>query len=114
MGELLPRLQGFRAIVPDLRGHGRSDNPYARFDRRGAGRDLTGLLDALGVRKCAVAFSIGCHLALSLALLRPDLVRRLVLIGLTKEMDETLVRRFRRAHPDHSAEAGEASSPRQP
>jgi pimeloyl-ACP methyl ester carboxylesterase len=107
--ELLPRLTGFRAIVPDLRGHGRSDNPDRSLDRKGAGADLARLLDELEVRDCrVVAFSMGCHLALSLALLRPELVSRLVLIGPTKEMDETLVRRFRRAHPERSAEAGEA------
>jgi pimeloyl-ACP methyl ester carboxylesterase len=39
--------------------------------------------------------------------MRPELVSRLVLIGPTKEMDETLVRRFRRAHPERAAEAGE-------
>ena len=106
--ELLPRLEGFRAIVPDLRGHGRSDNPDRGYDRKGGGADLAGLLDGLGVAATdVVAFSMGCHFALSLALLRPDLVRRLVLIGPTKEMDGRMHRQFVRAHPDRCADAGE-------
>lgn len=107
--ELLPHLAGFRAIVPDLRGHGRSDNPDAILDRKVAGRDIADLLDQLGSRQAAVvAFSMGCHLALSLTLMRPDLVDRLVLIGPTKKMEPGMRRRFERAHPDRCAEAGEA------
>lgn len=107
--DLVPRLDGFRVIVPDLRGHGRSDNPAPTLDRRGAAHDLRRLLEELHIPNCSVvAFSMGCHLALSLTLERPDLVQRLVLLGPTKQLDETLVRRFRRADPDRSARAGEA------
>ena len=107
--ELLPYLAGFRAIVPDIRGHGRSDNPDPYFDRKGAGLDLAGLLAGLAVARVqVVGFSMGCHLALALTLARPELVERLVLIGPVMEMDEQAARRFRRADPDRASVAGEA------
>ena len=106
--ELLPYVTDFRTIVPDIRGHGRSENPEPGFDRRGAGLDLAGLLTSLGVERAAViAFSMGCHLALALTLARPELVERLILIGPVMEMDEQAARRFRRADPERAAIAGE-------
>jgi pimeloyl-ACP methyl ester carboxylesterase len=41
---------GFRVIVPDLRGHGRSTNPARTFTFRQVARDVFALLDHLGIR----------------------------------------------------------------
>ncbi len=69
---------GFRAIAPDLRGYGRSEQPaeadqYTLFHLVG---DLVGLLDALEVRDAVVVGNDwGATLAWQAALLRPDRFR---------------------------------------
>jgi pimeloyl-ACP methyl ester carboxylesterase len=69
----------FRTIVFDTRGTGRSrvpDEPYG-IDELAA--DAAAILD--GRRAHVVGFSMGGFVALTLALARPELVRRLVLAG---------------------------------
>ncbi len=71
--------RGFRVIVPDLRGHGRSAwaDTYALEDFE---QDLIGLLDALKLRRVSlVGHSLGGHLALRLAMRLPDRIDRLVI-----------------------------------
>jgi pimeloyl-ACP methyl ester carboxylesterase len=76
--------KGWRAIAPDLRGHGESDKPhaasaYARADMIG---DLVALLDHLDVgRVDLMGYSMGAHLALGLALRHPERVGHLILGG---------------------------------
>src|SRR5881396_1651751 len=51
---------GFRVIVPDMRGHGRSTNPSGEFTFRQAALDVSALLDHLGVERFkAVGLSMG-------------------------------------------------------
>lgn len=74
---------GYRIIVPDLPGYGRSTKG---IDRRDPFGDLAlavrGLLDALGLDKAhLVGNSYGGAAALRLALDRPDRVDRVVLMG---------------------------------
>lgn len=75
---------GWRLIAPDLRGHGESAKPhdpaaYARSEMVG---DLAALLDHLRIeRPHVLGYSMGAHLALGLALARPERVDRLVLGG---------------------------------
>src|SRR5438876_8291892 len=47
---------GFRVIVPDLRGRGRSSKPPAVSDYRLSTivRDVTGILDALGIERAHI------------------------------------------------------------
>ncbi|HNR32739.1 MAG TPA: alpha/beta hydrolase [Candidatus Hydrogenedentes bacterium] len=64
----------FRVIVPDLRGHGRSDKPH---DPEQYGRemveDVVRLMDHLGIEKAHVAgYSLGGFLTLKLAAMHPD------------------------------------------
>lgn len=66
-----------RLIVPDLRGHGRSDNPsgHAAMNLRQFASDIVLLCDRLGIERAAFfGESAGSDLLLSLALDRPDLV----------------------------------------
>jgi len=42
---------GYRLIVPDLRGHGRSTNPSAAFTLRQSALDVFAMLDHLGFLK---------------------------------------------------------------
>src|SRR5688572_3583082 len=51
---------GYRVIVPDLRGHGRSTNPGGAFTFRQCAQDVLALLDGLGLdRTKAIGLSMG-------------------------------------------------------
>jgi pimeloyl-ACP methyl ester carboxylesterase len=68
---------GYRVIAPDLGGYGRSDAPAAveAYDIRQLTGDLTGLLDALGVKKAVfMGHDWGGLLAWQMALLHADRV----------------------------------------
>lgn len=79
-GRLVPLLaEDFRVVAYDQRGYGRSpmwDGPYSPVD------DLLGVLDAAGIeRATVVGASRGGRIALSAALLAPERVGGLVLLG---------------------------------
>ncbi len=68
-----------RIIRYDLRGHGKSARAAEPFL---ASDDLSGLLADLGIRRAdIVGLSAGSNAALELALVRPEIVRRLVLVS---------------------------------
>jgi pimeloyl-ACP methyl ester carboxylesterase len=72
---------GFRAVAPDMRGYGQSDQPeaidqYTMFHLVG---DLVGLLDALGAATAVIAgHDWGAAVAWHAALLRPDRFRAVI------------------------------------
>src|SRR5579871_3250045 len=71
--------RGFRVIVPDLRGHGRSawTDSYALDDFE---QDLIDLVDALKLQRLSLlGHSLGGHLALRLAMRLPERIDRLVI-----------------------------------
>ncbi len=76
--------KGYRAVALDLRGHGESDKPhdpaaYARADMAG---DILALMDHLDLRRVdLMGYSLGAHLALALALARPERIANLILGG---------------------------------
>jgi pimeloyl-ACP methyl ester carboxylesterase len=84
--EVVPDLvaAGYRVAVPDLRGCGRSDKPteldsYAMYHLIG---DVANIVEALGVEKVTlVGHDWGAALAWGVALLRPDLVERIVVVS---------------------------------
>ena len=76
--------QGFRAIVPDMRGRGRSSKPDAVSDYRLSSivRDVTGILDALRIERAhVVGHDWGAPVAWLVAALAPERVDRLVAIS---------------------------------
>jgi len=76
--------EGFRVIVPDLRGHGRSTNPAKTFTFRQSARDMLALLDRLAVpRVKAIGLSAGAKTLLHMATERPDRVSAMVLVSAT-------------------------------
>jgi pimeloyl-ACP methyl ester carboxylesterase len=73
---------GARAILYDLRGHGRSERTPESYSTRDGVADLCALLDALGVTEPAylVANSYGGLIAAQMAVSAPDRVAGLALI----------------------------------
>ncbi|HUN33638.1 MAG TPA: alpha/beta hydrolase [Trebonia sp.] len=69
---------GYRVIVPDLRGYGRSSQPadVESYDVLTLGRDLIGLLDVLGEDDAVfVGHDWGANVVWSVALAHPERVR---------------------------------------
>jgi pimeloyl-ACP methyl ester carboxylesterase len=80
---ILPLLPaGVRAVVPDQRGHGKSDRPADGYAPDDFAEDAIQLLDALGIeRAVVVGHSMGSFIAQKIAAKAPERVERLVLIG---------------------------------
>lgn len=82
---LLPA--GYRVIVPDLLGYGRSDpvadnGPAADVTVAGHAGRMTRLLDALGVeRACVIGHGVGAAVALDMWRAQPQRVTRLGLVN---------------------------------
>jgi pimeloyl-ACP methyl ester carboxylesterase len=71
---------GFRVIVPDQVGFGKSDKPALHYSFHQLARNTKKLLDTLGVAKAViVGHSMGGMLATRFALLYPEATERLVL-----------------------------------
>ncbi|MEV6581300.1 alpha/beta hydrolase [Streptomyces sp. NPDC051582] len=71
----------YRVIAPDLRGFGASARAAEGYDAGTLAADVEGLLDALGEPSAAVVgIDAGAAVAFLLAMRRPGLVRRLVLM----------------------------------
>jgi pimeloyl-ACP methyl ester carboxylesterase len=82
---LLPYLsKGFRLILVDLRGHGRSSKPECCYDRYDFAYDVKLLLDVLGIKRAAlVGHSLGSIVAQTFAELWPERTSHVVLISST-------------------------------
>ena len=80
---MLPELTPhYRCVVPDMRGHGRSDYRAAGFGVDAMGEDVRALIAHEQMeRPHLVGFSMGAELLLSLELETPGTARALVLIG---------------------------------
>lgn len=75
---------GFRAIVPDLRGFGRSERPkgVAAYALQNSVADAVAILDALGIDTAdIVAHDWGAAVAWLTAIAHPNRVRRLVVLS---------------------------------
>lgn len=83
--------EGFRVIVPDLRGHGRSTNPDGAWTFRQCARDVLALLDSLGLACVkAIGVSMGAKTLLHVATMRPAAVRAMVVVSATPRFEEPL------------------------
>ncbi|MEO6121449.1 MAG: alpha/beta fold hydrolase [Acidimicrobiales bacterium] len=98
-GPLLSTLgAGHQVSTPDLPGHGRRPEPAT---------DLLAAADQLGRAggpATDVGYSLGGRVALHLALARPDLVERLVLVSTTAGIDREADRAARRTADDALAD----------
>ena len=78
--DVLPEFTAhFRVVRPDLRGYGETPLPDGAFVYAS---DLVALLESLEISRAhVVGVSMGGHVGLDLAIARPELVDRLVLVG---------------------------------
>lgn len=74
----------FRLVMPDLRGHGRSDAPHDEdaYAMDAIVGDLIAVLDAAAVERAhCVGYSFGARAVLSLAISAPERIASLALLG---------------------------------
>jgi len=78
--DVMPMLaERHRVVAPDFRGFGETALPDGPFVYAA---DVAALLDGLGIERAhVIGVSMGGHVALDLALAKPHLVDRLVLVG---------------------------------
>ena len=73
---------GFRLIIPDARGHGRTTNPSRSFTFKQLALDVFALLDHLGIERFkAIGMSLGAKTLLHVATQQPSRVEAMVLIS---------------------------------
>jgi pimeloyl-ACP methyl ester carboxylesterase len=76
----------FPVYAPDLPGHGRSETPREPMDVPRLAATLVAWMDAIGLDRVGlVANSMGCQVAVHVALTHPERVDRLVLTGPTTD-----------------------------
>jgi len=72
----------FRVVVPDTRGHGKSERGDGEFTIRRFADDLKFLMDNLGIAKADIlGFSDGANIAMCFAAKYPEMVDKLILVG---------------------------------
>lgn len=77
---MLPLAQRFTLVVPDPRGLGISDKPVGGYDKGTLGRDLFGLMTALGHKRFAmVGHDCGMWIGYAMAADHPDRIARIAL-----------------------------------
>ena len=104
--------RGFRVIVPDLRGYGRSDRPedVAAYRLSNAVADVTAILDALGVQKAhVVGHDWGAAVAWLTATLCLDRVGKLVVLSVPHLLVPPTIRQQEMAWSDGRVGVGLAA-----
>src|SRR6266516_2904892 len=97
---------GYRLVVPDLRGHGRSTNPSLEFTFRQSALDVFALLDHLGVERFkAIGMSLGAKTLLHVATQQPARVEAMVLVSATSYFPAQARTIMRQVSPDNRTEA---------
>ena len=96
---------GFRLIVPDLRGHGRSGMLAQPFRHQDAAADILALLDHLQIGACkGLGVSAGANILLHLATSRPQRIQAMVLVSATPYFPAP-ARAIMRHYPDSLPES---------
>lgn len=81
--------EGYRLVIPDLRGHGRSTNPSAEFTFKQVALDVFALLDRLGIdRFKTIGLSLGAKTLLHMSTQQPSRVEAMVLVSATPYFPE--------------------------
>ena len=97
---------GYRLVIPDLRGHGRSTNPSEAFTFKQVALDVFALLDRLGVARFkAIGLSLGAKTLLHMATQQPNRVEAMVLVSATPYFPEQARALMRQLSPENHSEA---------
>jgi pimeloyl-ACP methyl ester carboxylesterase len=88
---------GYRCIVPDLRGHGESDEPYEDTDINAHLADVLETLDEVGVQYPAVfaGHSLGAIISLELAEKHPHMVSKVLAVAMPGRVPVITTEAFR-------------------
>lgn len=98
--------QGYRLVIPDLRGHGRSTNPSPGFTVRQLALDVFALLDRLGIERFkAIGLSLGAKTLLHVATQQPGRVEAMVLVSATPYFPQQARAIMRELTPETRSEA---------
>ena len=95
--------KSYRLIIPDLRGHGRTDNPSGSqsMNHRQFARDIIALCQALKIERAAFCGqSTGAMLLLSLAVYAPTLPVATIHSGGTHYFGEACIAMLRQVSPE--------------
>lgn len=118
IGRRLPRRYSVAAF--DRIGHGQTADNGSPFHYESMADEVIGFLEVLGVPSDVVGYSDGGNVALLVALRRPELIKRLVLVGANyhfsglvpggtgesrQEMCERFVAKYCESHPGEEATA---------
>lgn len=97
---------GYRLIIPDLRGHGRTANPSPGFTFRQLAQDVFGLLDRLGIERFkAIGLSLGAKTLLHIATQQPGRVEAMVLVSAAPYFPEQARSAMRQLIAENRSEA---------
>lgn len=95
----------FQLIIPDMRGHGHSNNPAKVFRHDDSAADMLALLDHLGISTFkGLGISGGGNVLLHLATGQPDRVKAMALVSATSYFPAQ-ARSIMRQYPDSLSEA---------
>ena len=98
--------EGYRLVIPDLRGHGRSTNPSTTFTFKQVALDVFALLDRLGIdRFKAIGLSLGAKTLLHMATQQPTRVDAMVLVSATPYFPEQARALMRELSSENHSEA---------
>ena len=98
--------EGYRLIIPDLRGHGSSTNPSKAFTFRQSALDVFALLDHLGVDQFkAIGLSMGAKTLLHMATQQAARVQAMILVSATPYFPEQARSIMRQTSPDNRSDA---------
>ena len=79
---LIAALPPSSIVAPDLRGHGKADKPESGYALTDVADDVVALCESLGIRRAhMVGSSSGGYVAQEVAVLYPQLVASLILVG---------------------------------
>lgn len=81
--------EGYRLVIPDLRGHGRSTNPATKLEIRQLALDVFALLDRLGIERFkTIGLSLGAKTLLHMATQQPERIEAMVTASATPYFPE--------------------------
>jgi pimeloyl-ACP methyl ester carboxylesterase len=80
----------FNIILPDVRGHGKTENPDKAIDLHSIADDIVALIEALKLEKPILCgWSMGGNVSLDVAIRYPDCVSGLIVGGVTHRLSES-------------------------